>query len=73
MRYTASLDILVYEYRNEDESETKYGYITMRKDGSSNTFSCAYAVHTMKFKMQLRNVEVRTPKYFLGIQCLISK
>ena len=66
MSYAGSKQKLVYELKIEDEFESKYGYIAMAKDPSGHTFSCAYAIHSMMLKLQLRTVETREKKYLLN-------
>ncbi len=56
MSYATSKEKLVYAVKIEDEFESRYGYIAMTKDLSSNTLSCAYAVYSMTFKLKLRTL-----------------
>ena len=65
MSYATSNEKLVYELKIEEEYESKYGYIAMTKDPHSNTISCAYAIHCMTLKLELRTVETREQKYLL--------
>ena len=54
MKYATSKDKSVYEIKVDEDFCSKYGYVAMVRDTNTNTISCVYALHVMKFKLAKR-------------------
>ena len=62
MKFSMDHDKHIYEIKYDGEFTQKYGYLAMVKDPKSNTISCVYAFHALKFKLAKRRVETETKK-----------
>ena len=61
--YIKTKDKVVLELKYNTEFESKYGYIAMTRN-SDDEISCAYAFHSLTFKLADRRIETRAQKKF---------
>jgi hypothetical protein len=67
MAYVERMDKLVWEVRYDDGFKSSYGYLMMVRNSEKKTISCAYAVHSLSFKLADRRVETRSTQTFFWI------
>ena len=64
VKFAKNKEQLINKIKVEDGVSSSYGYVMMSRDTASNTFSCAYAVHSLELKLADRLVQNTRTKYF---------
>jgi len=69
MTFAKDKDKYLYEVNYKDDFEQKCGYFAMVRDSNSNTISCVYAYHVLKFKLAKKRLTTKTEKklFFIPI------